>query len=178
MADFENDQYFFLEKRDFDSPLSKIRDILERDQSNQLAYERVWVPEKQVIGETKKIGEETFRKIENIFDDAIVGEIEEKTGLNDLELVAIRQNTVGPGGLVSSHTDVEGYVLMVDLDASQEPFEGGDFVFTKDDGEIVQIPSNFEQVLVAKCTNEHGVTRVTKGERSSIALFARPRLKK
>ena len=90
-------------------------------------------------------------------------------------LSGLGTTALGLNQMVKAHSDTDGYVLMLDVLSDDQTFDGGDVLFTKDDGSIVEVSPSSDKVLVAKCTNEHGVTRVTKGERTSIALFARPK---
>jgi hypothetical protein len=90
------------------------------------------------------------------------------------------------------HIDYDGYIVMIDIPRSPKPafedptpaddstapaFEGGNILFKKDNGEVVEIKLEEDEIFVAKCTNEHGVTPVVSGKRESIALFSRPKLK-
>ena len=87
------------------------------------------------------------------------------------------------------HKDVSGYVVIINIpkpeDEDQDEnnpknsnttFEGGNILFKKDNGETVEIELNSDEILVAKCTNEHGVKKILSGTRESIALFSRPKL--
>lgn len=172
---FQNDQYFFMDKQPYKSALSKIEKLISSEVAADRSFERVWIPENQVQGEIHKIGYTTFQKVEAIFNKDLLPQIEKETGLSELELVAVRRNTLGLNQMVKAHSDTDGYVLMLDVLSDDQTFDGGDVLFTKDDGSIVEVSPSSDKVLVAKCTNEHGVTRVTKGERTSIALFARPK---
>ena len=89
------------------------------------------------------------------------------------------------------HKDFEGYVVIIDIPEPSSPdedtdeinngynemksFEGGNILFTKDDGEIIEIELKPNELLVAKCTNKHGVKKILSGTRESIALFSAPR---
>lgn len=175
-ATFENDQFFILKKNDFGQALRQIQDITTKAQSENKSYEKVWIPENQVTGRVFKMDRDSFGAIEQIFNDSFLPVIEANTALENLELVAVRRNILGKDDMVNMHGDRLGYVLMVDVDISASSFEGGNVLFTKDDGEIVELKLGENDLLVAKCTNEHGVSRVTSGQRDSIAFFARPKI--
>ena len=174
-ANFKNDQFFILNKSDFSDSLEKIKKMINKSSSNGDSFEKVWIPETQVTGKIKKIDQNCFEKVNNIFKEDLLTAIERKTSLKNLELVAVRKNELSKDEMVKLHTDTEGYVLLIDISVSDSPFEGGDILFKKDNGEMVQLNVGENELLVAKCTNEHGVTRVTSGKRESLAFFARPR---
>ncbi|HUH75308.1 MAG TPA: hypothetical protein VLZ75_13015 [Chitinophagales bacterium] len=87
-----------------------------------------------------------------------------------------------------------GYIIIVDMPepepkpeekekgdnpkAPEKPnsgFEGVNILFTKDNGEVLEIQLKSDELFVAKCTNAHAVNKVLSGKRESIALFSRPK---
>ena len=105
----------------------------------------------------------------------------------------MRRNVLTKNDSVSMHKDVDGYVVIIEIpeeddqeddqeDDPQQPedsnstFKGGNILFKKDNGETVEIELKSDELLIAKCTNEHGVKRVLSGKRESIALFSRPKI--
>ena len=127
------------------------------------------------------------------FEEEFKDIIEKGTCLQDLELVAVRRNILTKNDSVSMHKDVDGYVVIIDIpeptvteedeeevdsqqsEDSNAMFEGGNILFKKDNGVTVEIELKSDELLIAKCTNEHGVKRVLSGKRESIALFTRPK---
>lgn len=174
-ANFQQDQYFYLDRSSYETALKEINELVDSDVSGKDPYERVWIPENQVTGQLKKIDQDTFLKVERIFNESLLPTIEENTGLSNLELVGVRKNTLNSGDLVSAHGDTLGYVLLIDIPDGSSVYEGGNVIFKKDDDEVVELGIEANDLLVAKCTNEHGVSRVTKGQRESLAFFAKPR---
>ena len=190
---FINDQYFILKKQIVSSSLNAIEKIVKQENSEKEAFEKVWIPENQIKGSIKKIDRESFEKVNHYFLDEFKDLIEKGTCLQDLELVAVRRNILTKNDSVSMHKDVDGYVVIIDIpepsvpeedeqdSGSQQPedsntiFEGGNILFKKDNGETVEIELKPDELLIAKCTNEHGVKRVLSGKRESIALFSRPK---
>jgi len=190
---FINDQYFILKKKIVSSSLNAIEKIVKQENSEKEAFEKVWIPENQIKGSIKKIDRESFEKVNHYFLDEFKDLIEKGTCLQDLELVAVRRNILTKNDSVSMHKDVDGYVVIIDIpepsvpeedeqdSGSQQPedsntiFEGGNILFKKDNGETVEIELKPDELLIAKCTNEHGVKRVLSGKRESIALFSRPK---
>jgi hypothetical protein len=188
---FKNDQYFILDKKRFAHSLSHIEKAVNEDYGINEPYEKVWIPEKQINGQIKKIGQSTFDIVNEHFLNDLKHIIEKETCLIDLELLAVRRNVLHKNDYVSMHKDSEGYIVLVDLpipvlpdedtednnDRSNEAksFEGGNILFTKDDGEIIEIELQPDELLVAKCTNKHGVKKILSGTRESIALFSAPK---
>ena len=191
---FINDQYFILNKKSVASSLSAIEKIVKQDHSDKEPFEKVWIPEKQIKGSIKKIDCESFEKVNDYFLDEFKDIIEKGTCLQDLELVAVRRNILTKNDSVAIHKDVDGYVVIIDIpeednqedddqeDDAQQPedsnstFEGGNILFKKDNGETVEIELKPDELLIAKCTNEHGVKRAVSGKRESIAFFSRPKI--
>ena len=189
---FGDDQYFILKKDTFGGSLNEIEKIVMADQGDNEPFEKEWIPENQVNGTIQKIDRDSFDEIDERFKKFFKEPFENHTNLKGLELVAVRRNILKVDDFVSMHRDFGGYVVMVDIPRSPKPafedpnpaddstapaFEGGNILFKKDNGEIVEIKLEEDEIFVAKCTNEHGVTPVVSGKRESIALFSRPKLK-
>lgn len=172
---FQNDQYFYLSRSKYKAALDAINNIVDSETLNTSPYEKKWVPDSQVHGEFKKIGLPAFIKIQAIFDKDILPDIETNTALVNMELIAVRKNELSEGQYVEMHSDSKPYVLFVDLLESEGRFCGGHTLFTKDSGEVVEVDIERDEVLIAKCTNDHGVSRVTRGTRESLVLFAMPK---
>jgi hypothetical protein len=187
---FKNDQYFKLNKKIVWYSLRSIENIVKKDHSGKKAFEKVWIPENQIKGSVKKIDVESFNEVNFHFMEAFQEIIENGTCLQDLELVAVRHNILTKNDSVDMHSDVDGYVVIIDIpepeedeqkwgpketEESKRTFEGGNILFKKDNGEIVEITLQPDELLIAKCTNEHGVSKVLSGKRESIALFSRPK---
>lgn len=191
---FESEQYFILKKNYFAETLGKIERILKKDQFINKPYEKVWIPEDQIKGAINKFDYTTFAKVNECFLNGFKNIIEQETCLQELELVAVRRNTLKKNDFVSMHSDFEGYVIIINIPEPSNPeedndennnvnyinskrtFEGGNILFTKDNGEIVEIELKPDELFVAKCTNSHGVQKVLSGTRESIALFSRPKI--
>jgi hypothetical protein len=187
---FKNDQYFKLNKKIVWNSLRSIENVVKKDHSGKKAFEKVWIPENQINGSVKKIDIESFNEVNFHFMEAFQEIIENGTCLQDLELVAVRHNILTKNDSVDMHSDVDGYVVIIDIpepeedeqkwrpketEESKRTFEGGNILFKKDNGEIVEITLQPDELLIAKCTNEHGVSKVLSGKRESIALFSRPK---
>jgi hypothetical protein len=194
---FQNDQYFILNKRNFDVSLSEIERIVKEEQISNEPFEKVTIPEDQINGAIHKIDYSAFEKVNEYFAKGFKHIIEKETCLTDLELVAVRRNILRENDSVSMHKDFEGYVIIIDIPRPpipeenneeeteeknrgltvelKKPFEGGNILFTKDSGEVVEIELKSDELFVAKCTNNHGVQKVLSGTRESIALFSRPK---
>ena len=186
---FKRDQYFTIKKKYFADSSIQIEKIVKEDDGVNKPYEKVWIPEDQIKGSIKKIDRISFEKINECFLNNFKDNIEKGTGLDNLELVAVRRNILKKNDSVSMHKDVSGYVVIINIpkpeDEDQDEnnpknsnttFEGGNILFKKDNGETVEIELNSDEILVAKCTNEHGVKKILSGTRESIALFSRPKL--
>lgn len=191
---FSNDQYFILNKKTLGSSLSEIERLVSSANTGKVPFEKAWIPEDQITGEIEKMDVGTFEMINRCFEDNFKQIIEKETRLQELELLAVRRNILHANGYVSMHKDYEGYVVIIDIPETDYPeenddgntqgytidfkrsFEGGNILFTKDNGEVVEIQLQKDEVLVAKCTNNHGVKKVLSGTRESIALFSRPRI--
>jgi hypothetical protein len=191
---FFKDQYFILKKVSLGKSLSEIERLVNSANSEKVAFEKAWIPEDQITGEIKKLDVLTFEKVNRCFEDNFKQIIENETRLQELELLAVRRNILHANDYVSMHKDYEGYVVIIDIPETDYPeeneggnaqgytidfkrsFEGGNILFTKDNGEVVEIELQRDEVLVAKCTNNHGVKKVVSGTRESIALFSRPRI--
>lgn len=191
---FFNDQYFILKKNSLGKSLSEIERLVNSANSEKVAFEKAWIPEDQITGEIKKMDVGTFEMINRCFEDNFKQIIEKETRLQELELLTVRRNILHANDFVSMHKDYEGYVVIIDIPETDYPeendsgntqgytidfkrsFEGGNILFTKDNGEIVEIELQKDEVLVAKCTNNHGVKKVLSGTRESIALFSRPKI--
>lgn len=191
---FSNDQYFILNKKTLGSSLSEIERLVSSANTDKVAFEKAWIPEDQMTGEIKKIDVLTFEMVNRCFEDNFKQIIEKETQLQELELLAVRRNLLHANDYVSMHKDYEGYVVIIDIPETDYPeendggnkdgltiefkgsFEGGNILFTKDNGDVVEIELQKDEVLVAKCTNNHGVKKVLSGTRESIALFSRPRI--
>ena len=191
---FVNDQYFILNKKGVSDSLNKIERIVKEVHAINEPFEKVWIQEDQIKGSIYKIDSTTFEKVNACYLNEFKSIIEKETGLQDLELVAVRRNLLCKNEYVEMHKDVEGYVVIIDIPEPINPeedgnennnyhynndkrtFEGGNILFTKDDGEIVEIALKPDELFVAKCTNNHGVRKVLSGERESIALFSRPNI--
>ena len=190
---FTNDQYFILNKKHLGSSLSEIERAVNADRRINEPFEKAWIPEDQIKGEIGKIDYATFELVNQSFLSGLKKVIEEQTCLQELELLAVRRNVLRMNDYVSMHKDYDGYVVIIDIPETTNPeeynldlddaisvdlkrtFEGGNILFTKDNGEIVEIDLQPDEVLVAKCTNNHGVKKVLSGTRESIALFSRPK---
>lgn len=191
---FSSDQYFKLNKKTLGSSLSEIERLVNSVNTDDVAFEKAWIPEDQITGEIKKLDVLTFEKVNRCFEDNFKQIIENETRLQELELLAVRRNILHANDYVSMHKDYEGYVVIIDIPETDYPeendggntdgftidfkrsFEGGNILFTKDNGDVVEIELQKDEVLVAKCTNNHGVKKVLAGTRESIALFSRPRI--
>jgi hypothetical protein len=191
---FFNDQYFILKKDSLGKSLSEIERLVSSANTGRVAFEKAWIPEDQITGEIKKLDVLTFEKVNRCFEDNFKQIIENETRLQELELLAVRRNILHANDYVSMHKDYEGYVVIIDIPETDYPeeneggntqgytidfkrsFEGGNILFTKDNGEVVEIELQRDEVLVAKCTNNHGVKKVLSGKRESIALFSRPKI--
>lgn len=191
---FKNDQYFILNKEVLAGSLSKIERIVKEEHAINEPFEKVWIPEDQIKGSIYKIDYTAFGKVNECFLKGFKHLIEKETRLQDLELVAVRRNILYQDEYVEMHKDFEGYVVIIDIPEPTNPeedddennydnyiesnrtFEGGNILFTKDDGEIVEITLKPDELLVAKCTNNHGVQKILSGTRESIALFSRPKI--
>jgi hypothetical protein len=191
---FFYDQYFILKKNSLGKSLGEIERLVNSANSEKVAFEKAWIPEDQITGEIKKLDVGTFEMINRCFEDNFKQIIENETRLQELELLAVRRNILHVNDYVSMHRDYEGYVVIIDIPETDYPeeneggntqgytidfkrsFEGGNILFTKDNGEVVEIELQRDEVLVAKCTNNHGVKKVVSGTRESIALFSRPRI--
>ena len=186
---FSTDQYFIVKKDLFGASLRKIEKFVRQDEGQDQAFEKVWIPEDQIKGKIHKINEDSFEKINEHFRLDFKEIIEQATCLSELELVAVRRNILKKDEEVSMHRDFEGYVVIIDLPIPTQPegepvpqpadshrtFQGGNILFTKDNGEIVEIELKHDELFVGKCTNYHGVQKVLSGTRESIALFSRPK---
>ena len=187
---FINDQYFIVNKKIVASSLRQIEKIVKQDHSAKEPFEKVWIPVNQIKGSIKKIDCKSFEKVNDCFLNELKEIIEKGTCLQDLELVAVRRNILTKNDSVSMHKDVDGYVVVIDIpeppcpeeddsslesEDSNSKFDGGNILFKKDNGETVEIELKSDELLIAKCTNEHGVKRVLSGKRESIALFTRPK---
>ncbi len=188
---FNNDQYFILDKKCFANSLSQIERAVNEDYGINEPYEKVWIPVNQINGQIKKIGQSTFDIVNEHFLNDLRHIIEKETCLGELELLAVRKNVLHKNDSVSMHKDIEGYVVIIDIPEPPSPdedtdeinngynemksFEGGNILFTKDDGEIIEIELKPNELLVAKCTNKHGVKKILAGTRESIALFSAPK---
>jgi hypothetical protein len=191
---FINDQYFILNKNIFYQSLRQIEKIVKEDKGVNKAFEKVWIPKNQIKGTVKKIDSNSFEKVNQCFLKDFKSIIENETCLKNLELVAVRRNLLKKNESVSMHKDFDGYVVIIDIPEPSKPeednvdrlqnqpkesertFEGGNILFTKDNGEIVEIELKSDELFIAKCTNNHGVQKVLSGTRESIALFSRPRV--
>jgi hypothetical protein len=190
---FTNDQYFILKKKYLGSALSEIENAVHAGNGVNEPFEKAWIPEDQIKGEIGKIDYLTFQKVNQCFLDGFKKVIEQQTCLQELELLAVRRNVLQKDDYVSMHKDFEGYVVIIDIPETDYPeeydggnhegitidfkksFEGGNILFTKDNGEVVEIELKRDEVLVAKCTNSHGVKKILSGTRESIAMFSRPK---
>lgn len=187
---FKNDQYFILNKKYYKDSLRQIERIIKEDDGKNEPFEKVWIPEKQIRGSINKIDCFTFEKVNEFYSSSLKNIIEKETGIQDLELVAVRRNILNADDSVAMHEDADGYVVIIDIPQPEEEdkdknkqktnirnkkFEGGNILFKKDNGEVVEIELGAEEMLVAKCTNEHGVNKILSGTRESIALFSRPK---
>lgn len=191
---FKNDQYFILNKKYCAGSLSKIERIVKEEQDINEPFEKVWIPEDHIKGSINKMDYLTFEKVNECFLNGFKYIIEKQTCIHEIELVAVRRNILYQNDYVSMHKDFEGYVVIIDIPQPTNPeedndennndnyidsnktFEGGNILFTKDNGEIVEIELKHDELLVAKCTNNHGVQKVLSGKRESIALFSRPKI--
>ncbi len=188
---FKNDQYFILDKECFANSLRQIERAVNEDYCKNEPYEKVWIPEKQINGQIKKISQSTFEIVNENFIKGLRHKIEKEICLGELELLAVRKNILHKNDSVSMHNDVEGYVVIINIPEPTIPdddtdeidnrsnetkaFEGGNILFTKDNGEIIEIELKPNELLVAKCTNKHGVKKILEGTRESIALFSAPK---
>ena len=172
---FINDQYFILNKNIFYQSLRQIEKIVKEDKGVNKAFEKVWIPENQIKGTVKKIDSNSFEKVNQCFLNDFKSIIENETCLKNLELVAVRRNLLKKNESVSMHKDFDGYVVIIDIPEPSKPeednvdrlqnqpkesertFEGGNILFTKDNGEIVEIELKSDELFIAKCTNNHGV---------------------
>jgi hypothetical protein len=191
---FANDQYFILNKGILGSSLTQIERLVNTSITGKTPFERAWIPEDQIKGEIGKLDVVTFEKVNSYFESNFKQIIEKETCLKELELLAVRRNVLHENDYVSMHKDHEGYVVIIDIPQTDRPeendggnleeftvdfkksFEGGNILFTKDDGEVVEIELQKDEVLVAKCTNSHGVKKILSGTRESIAMFSRPKI--
>ncbi len=179
---FHEDQYTILKKKDIQVSLKRMDSIIQADSSLDDAFEKVWIPEQQVLGEVRKINKCSFEKVHALYDTELKQFISAHTSLNDLELVAVRRNILRAEDSVNMHADTSGYVVIIHIPEPTEEqdqgersgFRGGQLLFTKDNGEVVEIDLQRDEVLIAKCTNAHGVKPVTSGIRETISLFSRP----
>lgn len=170
MVTFKDSQYFVRTTKELGINPSEYFALASRPSAN--AYERVEIPTDQVKGKIKTVDQQTFEKLEELYNKQILPEIEKETGLMNLRLQAVRANTLEAGGSVSLHRDSAAYVLtafVVDGD-----FEGGAVSFKKDDGEVEEVPLEAGSVFIGNCTNEHGIQEVLSGTRQSVVFFAMP----
>ena len=190
---FINDQYFIMNKKIVSSSLRQIEKIVKEDAGKNEPFEKVLIPVNQITGLIRKIDCNSFEKVNECFLNEFKDIIEKETGIQNLELVAVRRNILNKNDSVTMHKDFDGYVVIIGIPEPPTPdednqendskqsndinatFEGGNILFKKDNGEIVEIELKSDELLIAKCTNEHGVTKVLSGTRESIALFSRPR---
>jgi hypothetical protein len=191
---FANDQYFILNKKVLGRSLTQIERIVSNSITSITPFEKAWIPEDQIKGEIGKIDEVTFEKVNSYFESNFKQIIEKETCLKEVELVAVRRNVLHENDYVSMHKDQDGYVVIIDIPQTDRPeendggnleeftvdfkksFEGGNILFTKDNGEVVEIELQKDELLVAKCTNSHGVKKILSGTRESIAMFSRPKI--
>ena len=191
---FANDQYFILNKKVLGSSLTQIERLVISSITGKTPFEKAWIPEDQIKGEIGKLDVVTFEKVNSYFESNFKQIIEKETCLKELELLAVRRNVLYENDYVSMHKDHDGYVVIIDIPETDYPeeyeggnsegitidfkksFEGGNILFTKDSGELVEIELQRDEVLVAKCTNNHGVNKILSGTRESIALFSRPKI--
>ena len=191
---FANDQYFILNKKVLGSSLTQIERIVSNSITSITPFEKACIPEDQIKGEIGKIDEVTFEKVNTYFESNFKQIIEKETCLQELELLVVRRNVLNTGDYVSMHKDHDGYVVIIDIPQTDGPeeydggnhegitidfkkaFEGGNILFTRDNGEVVEIELQKDEVLIAKCTNNHGVKKILSGTRESIALFSRPKI--
>lgn len=179
-ASFSDDQYVITNNRNLSRSFRKINEIIDFNQSNINAFEKVFIGENHIQGTIKKINHKSFKKINNHFLDEFKDVFEEMTGLNRLELVAVRKNILKKGEMISMHKDTYGYVVGIHLSNKKNygkksgTNKGGEILFKKDNDEVVRIKLKSNEILIMKCTNEHGVAKIISGERQSIALFSQP----
>lgn len=171
MPTFSDDQYFIQNAIELNIDLEELWDLTQ--QSDGPILERQAIETAHVKGQTDGVDQETFNALDEVYEAKLRPHWERETGLSDLQLQAVRLNTLRNGDRVARHADALVYIIgSFVLDTS---FEGGDLFFEKDDGTTVDVAQHGGTVFVGKCTNQHGIREVSKGVRKSIVFFAMPK---
>jgi len=179
---FEKDQFVILKDKSISKTFNTINNFFNQHKFIRNSYEKVWVGENHVQGGIKKINYKLFKEINKYFVCELKDVFEKSTNLNDLELVVVRKNILKKKDSISMHKDRFGYCVAITVQGTSTQynksalkFTGGNVLFKKDNGIIVDIKLKPNELLLAKCTNEHGVQKVISGQRQSIALFTQPK---